>query len=162
MRGVLRTAHCTRQCALWCPCHCSQCAPGCSCQFSQTFLKMGQSRRTTLLRCGCRSTPPEKRKRRRAQAHRTLVLTLQRKELQKLKKTSPGTPSVLWTRPGPLKSESVTACSEVRKRWKCAVVGGVLFTHVTIQTQTRANSRLAISRLVSIRKQNSSQHGPNL
>ena len=31
VRGVLRTAHCTRQCALWCPCHCSQCAPGCSC-----------------------------------------------------------------------------------------------------------------------------------
>ena len=26
VRGVLRTAHCTRQCALWCSCHCSQCA----------------------------------------------------------------------------------------------------------------------------------------
>ena len=31
VRSVLRTAHCTRQCALWCPCNCSQCAPGCSC-----------------------------------------------------------------------------------------------------------------------------------
>ena len=30
VRGVLRTAHCTRQCALWCPCHCSQCAQACS------------------------------------------------------------------------------------------------------------------------------------
>ena len=34
VRGVLRTANCTRQCALWCPCHCSQCAPGCSCQYA--------------------------------------------------------------------------------------------------------------------------------
>ena len=29
VRGVLRTAQCSRQCALWCPCNCSQCAPGC-------------------------------------------------------------------------------------------------------------------------------------
>ena len=34
VRGVLRTAHCTRPCALWCPCHCSQCGPGCSCQYA--------------------------------------------------------------------------------------------------------------------------------
>ena len=34
VRGVLRTAHCTRPCALWCPCHCSQCGSGCSCQYA--------------------------------------------------------------------------------------------------------------------------------
>ena len=28
VRGVLRTAQCSRQCALWCSCNCSQCAPG--------------------------------------------------------------------------------------------------------------------------------------
>ena len=29
VRGVLRTAHCTRQCALWCSCNLSQCAQSC-------------------------------------------------------------------------------------------------------------------------------------
>ena len=29
VRGVVRTTQCSRQCALWCWCNCSQCAQGC-------------------------------------------------------------------------------------------------------------------------------------
>ena len=31
VRGVLRTAQCSRQCALWCSCNWSQCAQDCRC-----------------------------------------------------------------------------------------------------------------------------------
>ena len=64
------------------------------------IFSIGQSRRTTH-----GGADQLRQSRGRGTVHkrnRTLMLTLYRKDLKKLPKASPGTPQVLWTRPGPL------------------------------------------------------------
>ena len=105
---------------------------GVSQRFSHQFLHRTISSHNT---CGCRSTPPEQRKRHRAEAHRTLMLTLYRKDLKKLPKASSGTPQVLWTRPG-------TLCpSSCRHKAQYSL-------NRSAPAKKRANNRLAISQLV--------------
>ena len=54
------------------------------------FFNIEQSRRTTVSRCGCRSTAREQRKRHRAQApHNAYAATLLKRALKLVKKRQP-------------------------------------------------------------------------
>ena len=63
------------------------------------------------------------------------MLTLHRKDLKKLPKAGPGTPQVLWTRPGPLCPSSCRHKAQYSLNWSATA-------------KKRATNRLAISQLV--------------